>query len=91
MASVAESLETVKPGWTTLPDDVLFEIVGTTLVEKPPMGVFQAGLATLLVELLGPFARVQALPVDQHHIGLELPGCAGDGAARGDRRPFDVG
>jgi Uma2 family endonuclease len=61
MASVAESVETAKPGWPTLPDDALFEIVGTILVEKPPMGVFQAGLATLLVELIGPFARLHGL------------------------------
>jgi Uma2 family endonuclease len=61
MASVAEVLETVKPGWTTLPDDVLFEVVGTTLVEKPSIGALESGLATLLVELIGPFARLHGL------------------------------
>jgi Uma2 family endonuclease len=57
MASVAEALETVSPDRTTLRDDALFEVVGTNLVEKPPMGAFESGLATLLVELIGPFAR----------------------------------
>jgi Uma2 family endonuclease len=35
----------------------LYEVIGDRLVEKPPMGAFEAGLASYLFELLAPFAR----------------------------------
>ena len=40
----------------TAPDS-LYEVVGDQVVEKPPMGAYEATLASLLFELIGPFAR----------------------------------
>lgn len=36
-------------------DDVLYEVVDGQIVEKPPMGVYSAWLASLLQSALGPF------------------------------------
>jgi Uma2 family endonuclease len=38
-----------------------YEVIGDQIVEKPPMGVYECGLAGLLFELLGPFARAKRL------------------------------
>jgi Uma2 family endonuclease len=57
MASVVGPTELSSPYVGVLASDGLFEVVGGQILEKPPMGVYESGLATLLVELLGPFAR----------------------------------
>ncbi len=44
----------------TAPDS-LYEVVGDQVVEKPPMGAYEATLASLLFELIGPFARSHRL------------------------------
>ena len=44
----------------TLLDDMLYEVVDGQVVEKR-MGTFEAGIASLLVEILGPFARANRL------------------------------
>ena len=43
------------------PPDGLYEVIGEQIVEKPPMGVFESGLAGLLFEFLGPFARANRI------------------------------
>src|SRR5271157_2372054 len=44
----------------TIPDDMLYEVVDGQVVEKT-MGAFETGIASLLVEILGPFARKNRL------------------------------
>ena len=44
----------------TIPDDMLYEVVDGQVVEKT-MGAFETGIASLLVEILGPFARANRL------------------------------
>jgi hypothetical protein len=61
MSSVAGPIETLPPASKVPPSDGFYEVVGTEIVEKPPMGVFESGLAGLLLELLGPFARAHRL------------------------------
>jgi Uma2 family endonuclease len=39
----------------------LYEVVGGQIVEKPPMGAFESALASLLQDLMGPFARMNRL------------------------------
>src|SRR4051794_41172881 len=39
----------------------LYEGVGTTIVEKPPIGAFEAGFACWLFELMGPIVRASGL------------------------------
>ena len=34
--------------------DSLYEVVGDQMVEKPPMGAYETGLANLLIRLMGP-------------------------------------
>src|SRR4051812_12675016 len=60
MSSVVDTLEVLDP---TTPDfsDGLFEIVGQQVVEKLPMGVLESTLASLLLELMGPYARTMKL------------------------------
>ena len=60
MASVADAIETLVP--TKLDRfDGRFEIIGQRVVEKPPMGVLESTLASLLLELMGPYARAMKL------------------------------
>ena len=60
MASVADAIETLVP--TQLDRfDGRFEIIGQRVVEKPPMGVLESTLASLLLELMGPYARTMKL------------------------------
>jgi Uma2 family endonuclease len=61
MASVADSLETVSIGTGPLSSEGLYEVVGEQIVEKPPMGVLGSTLASLLLELMGPYARSMKL------------------------------
>ena len=61
MASTAGPLETLNPVSELPLLDGFYEVVGTQIVEKPQMGVFESGLANLLLELLGPFARANRL------------------------------
>lgn len=46
---------------TTAEPEGLYEVVGSLIVEKPRMGAYEAGIATLLVELMAPFARTNNL------------------------------
>jgi Uma2 family endonuclease len=39
----------------------LYEVVGGQIVEKSPMGAFETALASLLQDLMGPFARMNKL------------------------------
>jgi Uma2 family endonuclease len=39
----------------------LYEVVGGQVVEKSPMGAFESALASLLQDLMGPFARMNKL------------------------------
>jgi len=57
MASVADSVETVFIGDDSLSSEGFYEVVDGQLVEKPPMGVLESTLASLLIELMGPYAR----------------------------------
>ena len=43
-----------------IPDDMLYEVVDGQVVEKT-MGAFETAIASLLVEILGPFARTNRL------------------------------
>ncbi len=59
----AESMTPVPPPTAlapTIPDDMLYEVVDGQVVEKT-MGAFETGIASLLVEILGPFARKNRL------------------------------
>ena len=59
----AESMTPVPPPTAlapTIPDDMLYEVVDGQVVEKK-MGAFETGIASLLVEILGPFARTNRL------------------------------
>jgi Uma2 family endonuclease len=59
----AESMTPVSPTTAlapNIPDDRLYEVVGGQVVEKTK-GVYQTGIASLLVEILGPFARAHRL------------------------------
>ena len=44
-----------------LDDDSLYEVVGGLRVEKPPMGVYENGIASILIQVLGPFIRERRL------------------------------
>jgi Uma2 family endonuclease len=57
MASVADSVETALIGNDFLSSERLYEVVGGQIVEKPPMGALESTLASLLLELMGPYAR----------------------------------
>ena len=61
MASAAGPLDTLNPLNEVPTLNEFFEVVGTQIVENPPMGVFESALAGLLIELLGPFARSNKL------------------------------
>jgi Uma2 family endonuclease len=61
MASVAPPLETALIGNGLFIPEGLYEVVGDRIVEKPPMGVLGATLASLLLELMGPYARSMQL------------------------------
>ena len=59
----AESMPSVPPEIAPslcIPDDMLYELVHGQVVEKR-MGTFETGIASLLFELLGPFARSNRL------------------------------
>ena len=59
----AESMIPVSPPTAIspiIPDDMLYEVVDGQVVEKS-MGAFETGIASLLVEILGPFARANRL------------------------------
>ncbi len=59
----AESTTPVSPSTEfapAIPDDMLYEVVDGQVVEKT-MGAFETGIASLLVEILGPFARKNRL------------------------------
>ncbi len=59
----AESMTPVSPPSAIapiIPDDMLYEVVDGLVVEKT-MGAFETGIASLLVEILGPFARANRL------------------------------
>src|SRR3954452_2309045 len=60
MPSAVDTFETRVPA---IPIDFSgrFEIIGSDIVEKPPMGVLESTLASLLLELMGPFARSMKL------------------------------
>jgi Uma2 family endonuclease len=61
MASATGALDTLNQVSEVPSSDGLYEIVGTQIVEKPPMGVFESGLASLILELMGPFVRSSRL------------------------------
>jgi Uma2 family endonuclease len=61
MASVAESLEMLVIGDDGFESEGLYEVVDDQIVEKPPMGVLGSTLASLLLELMGPYARSMKL------------------------------
>ena len=44
-----------------VPDDSFYEVLGGQIVELPPMGVYEAGIATILVLALGPVIKAQKL------------------------------
>ena len=59
----SESMTPVPPpaGLTaTIPDDMLYEVVDGQVVEKT-MGAFETGIASLLDQILGPYARANRL------------------------------
>ena len=59
----AESMTPVPPSTAiapTIPDDMLYEVVDGQVVEKT-MGAFETGIASLLAEILGTFARANRL------------------------------
>ena len=59
----AESMTPVPPPTAiapTIPDDMLYEVVDGQVVEKT-MGAFETGIASLLAEILGTFARANRL------------------------------
>jgi Uma2 family endonuclease len=60
MATVIEVQEATAPPLASEPER-LYEVVGTQIVEKPPMGRFEATFASYFFEFLGPFARGQGL------------------------------
>lgn len=41
--------------------DGLYEVIGSEIVEKPPMGAFEYEVASILQELIGPFVRSNRL------------------------------
>jgi Uma2 family endonuclease len=57
MASATGPVEILSPGVVPSPYEGRFELVGTQVVEKPPMGVLESTLTSLLLELMGPYAR----------------------------------
>jgi Uma2 family endonuclease len=61
MASVAPQLETGPIGNDLFIPDGLYEVVDDRIVEKPPLGVLGATLTSLLIELMGPYARSMQL------------------------------
>jgi Uma2 family endonuclease len=59
----AESMTPVAPSTAlapTIPDDMLYEVVDGQVVEKT-MGAFETGIASLLDQILGTFARANRL------------------------------
>jgi hypothetical protein len=60
MTSLASSQTEAPPQAPERPDS-LYEVVGTQIVETPAMAADQAGIATLLVELLGPWVPTRGL------------------------------
>jgi Uma2 family endonuclease len=61
MATAGDSIEDLSPAKTLGGSDGLFEVIGKTVIGKPPMGVLESTLASLLLELMGPFARSMKL------------------------------
>lgn len=55
------SVERTAPPAATSAEEPLFEIVGGTRVELPPMGAFETELTTILCEILGPYVRANGL------------------------------
>lgn len=49
----------------TFDSDALYEIVGSEVVETPPMGAYEAEIASLLQQMIGPFAT-------EHRLGRVL-------------------
>jgi Uma2 family endonuclease len=52
---------TQPPDVTPAEPEGLYEVVGDQIIEKPPMGAFEGGIACLLLEWMGPFARSNGL------------------------------
>jgi Uma2 family endonuclease len=44
-----------------VPDDSFYEVLGGQIVELPPLGVYAAGIATILLLALGPVIKAQKL------------------------------
>jgi Uma2 family endonuclease len=57
MATVTEPGRVGNAGGVVPLPEGPYEVIGDQIVEKPPMGVFESGIASLLLELIGPFAR----------------------------------
>jgi Uma2 family endonuclease len=49
------------PSTPTDEPEGLFEVIGSQIVETPPMGTFETELASLLQNLMGPFAQSNRL------------------------------
>lgn len=56
MATAIETTETL-----AAEPEGLYEVIGSVVVEKPPMGAYEAGIATLLIEMMAPFTRANGL------------------------------
>ena len=61
MTTLVQAAETPMAPLPSAEPAGLYEVVGTQVVEKPPMGAFEVGIASLLIEALAPFARTQGL------------------------------
>ncbi len=61
MASAAGPFETLNPVGEVPHSVEFYEVLGTQIVEQPPMGVLESALACLLLELLGSFGRANQL------------------------------
>jgi Uma2 family endonuclease len=57
MATVTEPGRVGNAGGVAPLPEGPYEVIGDQIVVKPPMGVFESGVASLLLELLGSFAR----------------------------------
>lgn len=61
MATATPDVRTASPPTAATEPDGLYEVIGTQIVETPPMGAYEVELASLLQEWLGPFARTNRL------------------------------
>jgi Uma2 family endonuclease len=61
MATVTELEAEIEVEAPTIEPDEHYEVVDGRIVEKPPLGAQEGGIASLFVEAMGPFARSNRL------------------------------